>query len=159
MLRAPRKLALLCLFTVACLSPLADARVSADQVVRDDRQYILLDKPFGFSKTGHLELTISNFAYWQSTDVPVNLSEIGFFLTSYQVWQSTRRQLCMAQQACYLHSEQSLLPTPQCWQKIMWQGCFWCANCHPCVRHHGCELLPVSRCGRFFTTQSTVPLC
>ena len=67
----------LCLALRTC-----QGRITDSSLERDIRSTVLFVEPFGFSENGHIDLAVSNFQEYHKNNAEVDLSQLGFFITT-----------------------------------------------------------------------------
>jgi G protein-coupled receptor 107 len=102
--RGPSLTALLFLVAAMVLVPPAAAEIRETAIRADPRSIIPLDE-FGFSHSGVLELNVSGIAFDPQASAELDLSQLGFFLSTLDAWVHVLRQLQDLDVTCALQSE------------------------------------------------------
>ena len=80
--RSAAKAALFAVTILGCLSA-ATCRITDAAVSRDDRQIILIARPFGFGPDGHIDITLANQTLYRTPGSPKpDASKLGIFITT-----------------------------------------------------------------------------
>jgi len=75
-------MALLVALLAGCAGPAA-GRITDAAVNKDDRQIILIARPFGFAAGGHIDITLSNETMYRTPSSPkMDASKLGIFITT-----------------------------------------------------------------------------
>ncbi|XP_066371327.1 protein CANDIDATE G-PROTEIN COUPLED RECEPTOR 7-like [Miscanthus floridulus] len=103
-LRRPSLTALLFLVAAMVSVPPVAAEIRETGIRADPRSIIPLDE-FGFSHSGVLELNVSGIAFDPQASAELDLSQLGFFLSTLDAWVHVLRQLQDLDVTCALQSE------------------------------------------------------
>jgi G protein-coupled receptor 107 len=96
--------AVLALLLAAATAPPAAAEIRETAIRADPRSIIPLDE-FGFAHSGVLELNVSAISFAPQASAELDLSQLGFFLSTLDAWVHVLRQLQDLDVTCALQSD------------------------------------------------------